>query len=1762
MLKYFFACLAVSASLFAELKDPSVLAATDGDPQIRVTQYVNALTGDFTLFQDDYVVPGVEPIPIRRIYVSGDGLGRESSWQFFPQTHLSFFESDSSKTKRALVGHSSGGFLTFKLKKDADVYTPDLTKHGKGATNTAQGEISARTNLKNGRLYKLKNGLYKVVTSDGTERIYTRKRRADDERGFVATSERLPNKNQIFYEYDRFNRLTLVKTTNPSGSKTYAWARFLYADESPDFKIETSDGKLLEYRYKRSGDEQKGFSFRLQTIQTPEFPLETIEYKKSHETYGHLLRKRRFPEGREVVAEYYKSGKNSVPGREVKIKDAEDLRCDRVKTLYETAGPNGELIPTYHFTYDIARKKKRSHYEYKDQGVTEVIDALGCRTIFRFSNLFHPTSIESYDERGAHLHTIQMDWNALGEIERKTLLDADRKEVWTRVFSYDERGNVTQELFVGDLSGTGKREGYWKRSRYTPDNLPERVEEETGRVTLYTYLPGTPLITAQLDCEGEKILKRQFFEYDADHLLICMLSDDGSSKDKENLTGVSYRRIKRIQPRQEVPALGFPASIEERYLDLASGREELLNKTVFTYRSDSKLVRRTIYDANEQLAYSLNTNYDGMGRPSEESNALGQVQKVAYNIFGNPIRTESCCKETITEMQYDTMGRLKQTCERDRDETAGTPPHLNSFTYDTKGRKVAAVDPFGSVTRFNYNASGTRLETELPEVSPWSPKIVSTFDGLGRESAKVDERGDEVRYFYNAYGKHTLILYPDGSSEKFIYNKDGSLAEKVDMQGATTAFSYDIFGREIEKRIYDEKRTLLMSESAVYKGDLVIQRTDPVGHTTNYFYDGAGRKIAEEDEYQRKTYFYDALGRVKDLVTGEGTGTLHSLKEYDFLNRVIEERAEDSDRNTWGKVLYEYDGSGNKERITRFIGKEESVQQFFYDVFNREVVRIDASGHRFITQYDETFINAQGQRVLKKISTNPRGVATHEIFDALGRSTCIEMFGSGGEFLSSEKFFYDLGGRRERQESALISEGKVVSLATTLWENGIMGRLLSLTEAAGTREARHTRYSYLTGGLLEKIIKPDGTVLHHEYDVLGRKTRLASSDQSIDYGYTHDALGRVVRIDNRLTRRALTRTYDKRGSLACESFEMPAALCAEVSSVNTYDALGRRTSHQLFDGSKIAYLHDALFLREVTRLSPEGKERYTHAYTEFDEAGNLLEEELPCMLGTQRRRIDIQGRTVALTSSYSSYTIEAFDEVGNILQMSRGNELRAFGYDDLSQLTREKEETYTYDSHHNRLKQGQDALKHNALNELIETKEALFSYDANGSPLSEKRADETFYYRYDALDRLIEITSQEQFRLNFTYDGMHRRTSKTSYIWQDGRWKEREQLYFLYDDQNEIGAFHQNGKICQLRILGRTPRAEGGSAVALELSGEVLIPQHDLSGNVTALISPATQRIVESYDYTAFGRERAQNASRNPWRYQSKRVDEETKLVYFGRRYYMPLCGRWLTTDPKGYTALSSLYAFCSNNPLTRFDLYGLEDIVEEQTPKESRGFFSSLVSSVVSYVKDVYAFVAETSKNYPAEGGQGEVASVGFTPGIRTTKNDAFIIRKALSDYGGGIKVNLNHSASHGIAHDLEACGWALFGGKTPAVDLMKEQWNDFIQRASPDEKFLQICTSGGCIEFYNALNSSPTHVRERIVGLAIAPAKIIPKEMCHASFNFASVRDFVHYADFTGPRDQLEILSPHPDAKRFDHSISSPTFKRPIQDVFVQHISTGGRW
>ena len=149
---------------------------------------------------------------------------------------------------------------------------------------------------------------------------------------------------------------------------------------------------------------------------------------------------------------------------------------------------------------------------------------------------------------------------------------------------------------------------------------------------------------------------------------------------------------------------------------------------------------------------------------------------------------------------------------------------------------------------------------------------------------------------------------------------------------------------------------------------------------------------------------------------------------------------------------------------------------------------------------------------------------------------------------------------------------------------------------------------------------------------------------------------------------------------------------------------------------------------------------------------------------------------------------------------------------------------------------------------------------------------------------------------------------------------------------------------------------------------------------------------VSAHQYSAYGEE-SPALHPNPWRYASKRTDE-TGLVYYGNRYYSPQLGRWLSSDPAGYTDSVNLYAFVRNNPFNLTDQFGLvavkpeEDLIEKETPSQSsenlphehsqEGLTDSKKDKLLSFDFDTPAFLETARDAFYSPHTQGAIQAIG----------------------------------------------------------------------------------------------------------------------------------------------------------------------------------------
>lgn len=241
---------------------------------------------------------------------------------------------------------------------------------------------------------------------------------------------------------------------------------------------------------------------------------------------------------------------------------------------------------------------------------------------------------------------------------------------------------------------------------------------------------------------------------------------------------------------------------------------------------------------------------------------------------------------------------------------------------------------------------------------------------------------------------------------------------------------------------------------------------------------------------------------------------------------------------------------------------------------------------------------------------------------------------------------------------------------------------------------------------------------------------------------------------------------------------------------------------------------------------------------------------------------------------------------------------------------------------------------------------------APGSPLR------TVRYDWDAENRLIRIeptsAQTDDKKSEFRYDYLGRRIEKTVSVFGAGNWGTPEITRYIWHNWRVLAETDGSSSPVVKRryVWGLDLAGQMGSMNSLDSAGGIggllsiydyndanpdlkYIYCYDGSGAVAQLVDPGastlSSAIAARYEYDAYGIMTLADgafADTNPWRFSTKYFDENTRLGYWGHRYYSPTTGRWLNRDPLGHLGGVNLYAYGANQPTIVVDPLGMKPLV------------------------------------------------------------------------------------------------------------------------------------------------------------------------------------------------------------------------------------------
>ena len=594
--------------LFSEDEDPALF------------EHVNVITGSLNLFLQDTVVQGSKPIPIFRTYTSAGALERthdnqdlilkslrggwkiQGGWTFFPHADLLIESARKHQDFRVYLAEPNGNVISYSYSHRESSHTIFL----KPEVHSGQisGILTARTHPKNNLLrINLKKGTATLFLPSGGKRFYKgpdlhhydpRELHKDY---YHLISETLPSGHHLIYSYDDKEYLHQITLLNPSKTQVLTSINIdIERAQSPfHFRVTTSDNKTLNYYGLKAKERDY-----IHEVRSDCRPSEKSDYSPGRKGIG--ARIERFSlDGRTLFTVKYHS-----PSSEKKEKhwaehpEDKEFQIDKVERIEATVGIPNEVASVGYFLYE------RTH--------TDVYDHSGYLTRYHHNGerLGH---IEYFAEQN-RLHSIlKFLWDG-SNLKAKVMLDGNGQALFSKTFRYDAAGNVIEEAIWGNLTGAlpgpytlrddgslENAESSRKRYEYEPEfNVPLLEEEEGGLSYRYAYRQGTDLLVSKFTYGQGEMLKREFYYYNVENLLVAEVTDDGKSSDPGDVSHVNVRLYKRYDLD---PIFGIPRSITESYWNPHSDREHQLKKVKLSYTPSSQVHTESIYDGEGIYRYTL-----------------------------------------------------------------------------------------------------------------------------------------------------------------------------------------------------------------------------------------------------------------------------------------------------------------------------------------------------------------------------------------------------------------------------------------------------------------------------------------------------------------------------------------------------------------------------------------------------------------------------------------------------------------------------------------------------------------------------------------------------------------------------------------------------------------------------------------------------------------------------------------------------------------------------------------------------------------------------------------------------------------------------------------------------------------------------------------------------------------------------------------------------------------------------------------------------
>ena len=961
---------------------------------------------------------------------------------------------------------------------------------------------------------------------------------------------------------------------------------------------------------------------------------------------------------------------------------------------------------------------------------------------------------------------------------------------------------------------------------------------------------------------------------------VYQYSYDGSN----NLTGVIYPDNTSKTYWYNESANTGGASLPNALTGITD--ESSVRYATFQYNSSGLAINTQHAGGVESYTFS----YPNPGYSASVTDPLGTTRSYVFN----------------PSLSYDLDGSQTQPA------ASGSSTVSQSETYDGNGNPASVTDYNGNVTNYVYDLT-RNIETSRTEAygTAQARTITTTWNGTWRQPALITELNRTTGFTYDALGNvltktitDTTVSPNVARTWTYTYDSYGRMltaqGPRTDLNSTTTYAYYTCTTGYQCGRIHTitnaAGQVTTFNTYNAHGQPLTI--TDPNGVVTTLTYDARQRVTSRKVGTETTGYSYYPTGLLSTVTLPDGA-TLQNT--YDAAHRLT-----DITDSLGNHAHYTLDAMGNRTAENTYDPSNalHRTHTRVINALNQISQDVNAAATAAITTtfgYDN---DGNQISVAAPLSRN-----TANQYDALNRLTQVTDPASG-----ITQFGYDANDN-------LSSVNDPRSLSTAYVHNGFGDVIQQVSPDTGT-----TTKTYDSGGNLKTATDARGAVATYSYDALNRMTRVAYTDQTINFTYDAGTNG-VGR---------LTGASDANHVLSW-----------------TYDTLGRVTGKGQTVGALTLGVGYSYTNGDLVSMVTPSSQAITYSYTNHQITGITVNGSALLSGVTYEPFGSVNGWTWGNSTTVS----RTYDTDEKITQITTAADTLSFGYDNAFRITGITDSGISTNS----WTLGYDGL--DRLTSAAETGTTLgWTYDADGNRLSQTGSNASTFtpsstsnqlssttgalvrtYGYDVAGNTTSYASDA-----FTFNQHGRMTSATvgssttNYLYSAlGQMIEKYgaggTTLLMYDEAGHVlGEYTSSGALIQETVwMGDIPvatlRPNGTAPVS------IYYVHTDQLNAPRVITQPSSNAIAWRWDTDPFG---TVAPNQNPaslgtftynLRFPGQYYQAETGLNYNYFRDYDSAKGGYVESDPIGLKGGVNTYAYVRGNPISRIDPLGLADSITDK---------------------------------------------------------------------------------------------------------------------------------------------------------------------------------------------------------------------------------------